>query len=318
MANRLTHFIKITLLAVVLWGATLHAQGARYPSLSQNRVVLVGDSGRWDADKVHTLSVVEANRGGYRYWGYYGLSYYWLFGGGQLNLLKAGLARSNDLIHWDKYEGNPIIGDNCRWPNAILVGSKFYVFYEEYDEANDSRIVMVTSKDGIHFDNKMVVVPRERGMQNQNPFIYFNKRDKNFYLFYYSGIEKSRDSTSKNWNIMVRKSGKIEDLKDANPMILITARHTLAAPSVAFYKNRYYLLVEAWNPERWGKKWVTLAYVSDKIDGKYKELSNSPVLNDTDACAFQYVFHNNLYIFYSHCVDTARSNWDLRMVKVTK
>ncbi len=315
MINKFIHNTKVVSLTLLLCSVALHAQGAKYPSLSESQVIMVGDSGKWDADKVHTLSVVEANKEGYKYWGYYGLCYY---GGGQLNLLKVGLVRSNDLIHWDKYEGNPIIGDNCRWPNVILVGSRFYMFYAEYDEANDSRIVVVTSKDGIHFDNKSVVVPRERGMQNQNPFIYFNEQDKNFYLFYYSGIEKSRDSTSNNWNIMVRKSRRIENLKDANPMVLLTSRYTLAAPSIAFFKNKYYLSVEAWNSEKWGNKWVTLAYVSDEIDGKYRHLDNSPILSDNDACAFQYVFHNELHVFYSHCFDTTKSNWDLRMVKVTK
>ncbi len=51
----------------------------------------------WEGDQQpHTLSVIELNRGGFRYWGWYGLNH----GRG------IGLARSNDLVHWNKYEGN--------------------------------------------------------------------------------------------------------------------------------------------------------------------------------------------------------------------
>jgi hypothetical protein len=39
---------------------TLYGQGLKYPALSESRVITVGDSGKWDANKVHTLSVVES------------------------------------------------------------------------------------------------------------------------------------------------------------------------------------------------------------------------------------------------------------------
>jgi hypothetical protein len=315
-------FIRNAVLATfiaALCSVTVYAQGVKYPSLSKERVILEGDSGKWDENKIHTLSVVEANKDGYKYWGYYCLEFY----GGNLSLRKAGLARSNDLVHWKKYSGNPIITEDCRWPTVVMVHSKFYMFYEEYDYlANDSRIVMVTSKDGIHFGNKVVVVPRETEMQNQNPFIYYNKRDGNFYLFYYSGIEKSRDSLSNNWNIMVKKSRNINKLKDANPMLLITSRFTMAAPSIAYHKGRYYLTVEALNLKTW-LTWVTLAYSSDKIEGKYTEVANNPVLVNNDPCAFQYIFHNQLYIFYSHQIKphdplAKDASWDIRMVKAVR
>lgn len=319
MKNNPIRMCVLLLFSILLVSAAALAQGLKYPALSESRAIIEGDTATWDSSKVHTLSVVEADRGGYKYWGYYGLAYYAIFGGLDTNLLKAGLARSNDLIHWDKYKGNPIIESNCRWPTSIMVGSKTYLFYAQYDHlTNDSRIVMVSSRDGIHFHNMAVVVPRQRGMQNQNPFIYFNNEDKNFYLFYYNGIEKSRDSTSDNWNIMFKKSRSVENLKDAHPTILLSSLYTLAAPSIAFLKNQYYLLVEAWNPPQWGKIWVTLAYESNKIDGNYRLLSNSPVLFNNDACAFEYVFHKQMYVFYSHCVDTARDVWDLKMVKATR
>ena len=310
---------RVLLISVFICTITSFAQGTKYPVFSQGKVILQGDSGKWDENDVHTFSVVKANKDGYKYWGYYGMNLY----SSDPSLRKSGLARSNDLINWQKYAENPIITENCRWPTVVYNHSTFYMFYAEYDApANDSRIVMVTSKDGIHFGNEVVVVPRQTEMQNQNPFIYYNKQDKNFYLFYYSGIEKSKDSLSNNWNIMVKKSRDINNLKDSNPTILITSRFTMAAPSIAFYKNKYYLTVEALNLKIW-PKWVTLAYSSDKIDGKYVEVSNNPIMNNNDVCAFQYVLDGNLYIFYAHMMNSvdplAKINyWAMKMSKVTR
>lgn len=305
------------LFVVAACTVTLHAQQVGYPALSQSTVIIKGNSGAWDANKVHTLSVVKADRDGYKYWGYYGLAYY----GGDPALRKAGLVRSNDLVHWTKFKGNPIIGNDCRWPTVVLSHSVFYMFYEQYNANNDSRIVMVTSKDGIHFGNKVVVVPLEIGMQNQNPFIYFDKRSKEFCLFYYNGIEKSSDSTSNYWSIMLRESPKIDGLRDVNPSVLLFSRSTLASPSVALFNNRYYLLTEARRIEGAGPNqytWITTAYSSKQIDGAYSMVRNNPVLSNNDACAFQYVFGGQLYIFYSHCLNLPDWNWELKMVKALR
>src|SRR5271169_971015 len=63
----------------------------------------------WEGDQFpHTLSVLELKRGGFRYWGWYGLNE----GRG------IGLARSNDLVNWTKYERNPL-WTNARWPTVL-------------------------------------------------------------------------------------------------------------------------------------------------------------------------------------------------------
>ena len=255
--------------------------------------------------------MVEANKDGYKYWGYYALAYY----GGDPNLRKAGLVRSNDLIHWDKYEGNPIINSNCRWPTVVLDHSVFYMFYEEYNKENDSRIVMLSSKDGTHFNHKTVVVAREKGKQNQNAFIYFNKNDRDFYLVYYNGIERSKNPNNNVWNIKIRKSKNISKLNTAKSNTLLSSSRTAAAPSLAYFNGKYYLLIEAIGKEN---QWITLGYESKNIEGKYKEVSNNPVLLNDDACAFQYVLNDDLYIFYSHCIDLPKWDWELSMVKAIK
>lgn len=302
------------ILFVLVSTFTVCAQVSKYPELSKSIVVLRGQTGKWDANKVHTLSVLEVNKGGYKYWGYYGLAYY----GGDPALRKAGLVKSNDLIHWVRYKGNPIIKGNCRWPTVVRAGSRFFMFYEQYDSANDSRIVMVSSRDGVHFGRETVVVPMKRGEQNQNPFIYFNKRDKNFYLLYYSGVERSKDSTKNHWGIVVRKSRRIDGLKNATPKTVLTFSYTTASPSIAYFNDRYYLLVEAKKAGEWNNKWVTLGYAGNRIEGPYKELSNNPVLANNDACAFEYVLEGHLYVFYSHCLNLPEWNWELKMVRAEK
>lgn len=311
MNNKIFLFFITISLIVFLTNNKQFAQVASYPTISESQVILKGDSGKWDYNKVHTLSVVEANMDGYKYWGYYGLAYY----GGDPALRKAGLVRSNDLIHWEKYNGNPIIKGDCRWPTVVLSNSVFYMFYAEYNKENDSRIVMLSSKDGIHFSHKVVVVPREKGKQNQNPFIYFNKNDEHFYLVYYNGIERSKNPNNNVWNIKIRKSKNINKLYSARSVTLLSSKHTAAAPSIAYFNGKYYLLIEAIGKEN---QWITLGYESKNIDGKYQEVSNNPVLSNDDACAFQYIFNDELYIFYSHCIDLPKWNWELRMVKVIK
>jgi len=295
---------------LMVFYSTLLGQKAEYPNFTESTLILQGDKCNWDENSVHTFSVVEANKDGYKYWGYYALDHY----GGDMHKRRGGLARSNDLIHWDKYEYNPIINKDCRWSNVVLYNDMFYMFYAEYNDKNDSRVVMLSSKNGIDFSDKTVIVPFEKGIQNQNPFIYFNKNDSTFYLFYYNGTERASDKNKNRWNIFVRKSNNILGLKDELPQELLTSQDILAAPSVVFFNNSYYLLVEEFDKAI--DKWVTTSFKSDKIDSGYLKLSNNPLLSDNDACAFQYVLNNELYIFYSHCLDLEKSIWELRMVKV--
>jgi len=285
-----------------------YGQKTNYPTVVDDQFILQGDKCGWDAGAVHTFSIVEANKDGYKYWGYYGLDHYEK----DEHLRKGGLARSNDLVNWEKYENNPIILSNCRWPTVVISDGVFYMFYAEYKTpGGDSRIVMVESKNGIDFDNKRIVVPYAEGEQNQNPFIYFNKNDNTFYLFYYNGTERAK--VNPRWSVFVRKTKNVADIVDQKSYEVVTSPKTLAAPSVAYYNNTYYLLVEEFNVTR--DKWVTNAFQSDFIDKGYKRVGNNPILFKNDACAFQYVINNELYVTYSHCLNLKESKWILRMMK---
>ncbi len=65
----------------------------------------------WETEAPHTLSVIEWNRDGYRYWGYYGLA----------DCGGIGLARSNDLINWVKAPEPLLNRDGERWPSVQRV-----------------------------------------------------------------------------------------------------------------------------------------------------------------------------------------------------
>jgi hypothetical protein len=308
---------KLLVLSTILLlvSAQMPAQAKKYPKLEKSYPAFQGDAGKWDENKVHTLSIVEVNKEGYKYWGYYGLAYY---GDSAPEKRKCGLVRSNDLVHWVKYESNPIVDGDCRWPSVTYVDGVFYMFYAEYKQNCDSRIVMLTSKDGKKFENKSVVIPMVDGWQNQNPFIYYHKKDKTFNLVYYNGQERSKEGFN-NYNINIVRSKDPYKLKDVEPKTIAHSNICLAAPSLTYYNNKFYLLAEYFKYGKWDDKWVTVGFESDQIDDGYKELDNNPpVLYDNDACAFQYVFNNQLYITYSHAVNLSKWEWELRMVKAKK
>ncbi|MDR3625865.1 MAG: hypothetical protein P4L45_03485 [Ignavibacteriaceae bacterium] len=281
-----------------------------YPEFEDAKILLKGTDGKWDEKNTHTCSIVEANKDGYKYWAYYGVNRYCE----APSTRRAGLIRSNDLVNWEKYSDEAVIDNNCRWPTAVIANGTFYIFYAEYDEECSSQIVMVSSKDGIHFGDKKIIAPLEKGKQNQNPFIYFDKKTGKFNLFYYNGIERG-DKSKQVWKICLKSAKDIEQIDKAKTKTLLSEKYTIAAPSICYFNNQYYLLIEAFNTEKWGEKWVTLAFSSSSIDKGYKPTANSLVLQDNDACAFQYVFNKQLYMTYSHCVDPKNNEWLLKIKK---
>jgi len=302
---------SLVIIALLITNTLLFGQSNEYPKIIDDSLIFTGDKCSWDQDAVHTFSVVEANKDGYKYWAYYALDHY---NERDSQIRKGGLARSNDLVNWEKYEHNPIISNNCRWPTVVYSNNTFYMFYAEYNDEVDSRIVMLSSEDGLAFENKTVITDYSKGEQNQNPFIYFDKNDDNFYLFYYNGTERA--DKGKKWNIYLKKSKNISKLQAASPIEVISSNETIAAPSIAYYNNTYYLLVEEFNDSEKQDRWITNAFYSDRIDGAYKRVTNNPILENNDACAFQYVFDNKLYISYSHALNLKESIWSLRMVKL--
>lgn len=111
-AHRFSSMLLPLTMSFNSWGQTTvskpDAAAIPYLRLSVPRRVLA-DAQPWEGNQFpHTLSVLELRRGGFRYWGWYGLNE----GRG------IGLARSNDLVNWMKYEKNPL-WSNARWPSVL-------------------------------------------------------------------------------------------------------------------------------------------------------------------------------------------------------
>jgi hypothetical protein len=115
----------------------------------------------WEGNEFpHTLCVLEINGDGFKYWGWYGLNE----GRG------IGLARSNDLVHWTKYDKNPL-WTNARWPSVLPNADAkdaavvlYFASTRNYDTPS-SYIVLATLRDGIHLQEEKVLikpVPNQR------------------------------------------------------------------------------------------------------------------------------------------------------------
>ena len=176
---------NILLVPSLAWGQQAAekkvAEGVSYLNLTVPRHVLV-DAQAWEGNEFpHTMSVLELNRDGFRYWGWYGLNE----GRG------IGLARSNDLIHWTKFEKNPL-WTNARWPsvlaNADPQGKEllYFAITRDYDTPS-SHIVLASSTDGIHLKELKSLVAGVPKQRNQNPNLFRDPRSGRFYLTYYRG-----------------------------------------------------------------------------------------------------------------------------------
>jgi len=267
----------------------------KYFEFGGEKVVLSAGA-NWEIENggPHNLGIVEANKDGYRWWGYYGMA-----GSGYI-----GLARSNDLVNWDKYEGNPIISrSRIRWPTAAYVDGIFYLIHTEDYGSNGSYIVLETSTDGIHFSFMKTLVQKDTSYYNQNPFIYYNTNDNKWYLYWFNG-----DAAWHIWHIYAKAANTIEALDAAPTVEVISRQYTIAAPSMFYCNGLYYLSVETLVSGIWAERFY---YSSSPITG-FTECSNSPMLIDDIACGFQYQFDNNIYLFVSKRI--GGSTWDTRLM----
>ncbi len=250
-----------------------------YYSLGNPQAVLAQDQS-WETAPPHTLSLVQMSSGGYAYWGYYGLVY----GCGGV-----GLARSNDLVHWTKYSGNPLFL-NGRWPSVLKVGSTFYMLYTK-DFCATSYINLAASTDGITFTDLKTIVQPQSGIRNQNPNLFYNPNDGQYYIYWYRGDETAA------WDIKARSAANIPDLDNtASEVTVIHSTSRLAAPNMLYYNNTYFLSTEVRdNKNEWNVK--IYASTSSPTSGFYI-LPGNPVLANDSACLFQHVLGDLLHVYY--------------------
>ncbi|HEX2713811.1 MAG TPA: hypothetical protein VHM88_16565 [Candidatus Acidoferrales bacterium] len=262
---------------------------------------------RWEGDQFpHTLSVVEMNRDGFRYWGWYGLNE----GRG------IGLARSKDLMHWVKYGKNPLL-TNARWPSVLAKADPndpelLYVAYTRDYDTPASYIVLAATHDGVHMAVRKILVQPVTHQRNQNPNLFRDPRTGRFYLTWYRGSGHSE--------IVSRNADRVEDLDRAPDKILLSSDETLAAPTLLFLPGAagpgwqlspvYYLSAEI-HPR--GTEWQTKVFVASAADGDFRAIAENPVLNGGRACLFQHIFQNRFYGYLCH--EVSPDQWTLEVVQ---
>lgn len=223
----------------------------------------------WETQAPHTLSVVELNRDGYRYWGYYGLA----------DCGGIGIARSNDLMTWDKLPEPLLNKDGERWPSALKVGDTIYMIYDR-DHCGTSHLVLRTSKDGLTFDSDYrTIVALEQGVRNQNPALFHDPNTGKFHLYWYRGGAEAGF-----WQIKMRSADTVEGL--ANPSserVLLDEPYELAAPNMMFRDGLYFLSTEVNE-----NAWKTKIYAGPTPEGPFEPLPDAPQLSDNQACLFQH------------------------------
>jgi hypothetical protein len=287
-----------------------------YLILTEPRHVLA-DAQKWEGDQFpHTLSVLELQRDGFRYWGWYGLNE----GRG------IGLARSNDLVNWIKYESNPL-WTNARWPSVLAKADPahkdllYFAITRDYDTPN-SYIVLATSKDGVHLTEEKVLVAKVLDQRNQNPNLFRDPRSGRFYLTFYRGNDHDH------FEIISKSANRVRDLDAAPEKILLRSTETVAAPTLLWvkkaknasgHKGLYYLATEVY-PHRYTDdpqgEWQVKVFAADSPDGDFHPVAGDPVMRGQRACLFQHIFRDRFYAYDCH-LDTVTNKWMLEEVEAS-
>jgi len=262
---------------------------------------VLAEAQAWEGNEFpHTLCVLELKRGGFRYWGWYGLNE----GRG------IGLARSNDLVNWAKYEGNPL-WTNARWPSVLQKADPqhkntlYFAITRDYDSPS-SHIVLASSEDGIHLKEEKVLVPAVSNQRNQNPNLFHDPKSGRFFLTFYRGNDHDH------FEIVSKNAARMQDLDKAAEKILMQADETVAAPTLLYLKNGsnpsggkgvYFLATEIY-PHRYTDdpegEWQVKVFAGNSADGNFEPVIGDPVLRGQRACLFQHVFNNRFFGFDCH------------------
>ena len=303
------HPFRTAMIALLALGPALAQSEVPYFKLSEP-VPILQQAQAWEGDQQpHTLSVLELNRGGHRYWGWYGLNE----GRG------TGLAFSEDLRHWTKYEHNPL-WRNARWTSALAQAEPghpdrlYFAVTRDYDTPR-SRIVLACSDDGIQLRQVSVLVPKGRAPRprNQNPNLFRDPRSGRLVLTYYAG----NDNT---WfDIVARSARTVRGLATAPERVLLHDTRILAAPTMLYAGGTYYLATEVCpqvGPAAGDVSWQVKVFQSERLDGPYRPAAGNPVQVGDRACLFQHVFNGRFYGFQSHRLQLQPlDRWEMEVIE---
>jgi len=301
---------SLALFALPLGAQQKEASPLPYLQLTRPQQVLI-DAQPWEGNEFpHTMSVLELNRDGFRYWGWYGLNE----GKG------IGLARSNDLVHWTKYQKNPL-WLNARWPTVLAnadpkrPGLLYFAITRNYDTPS-SYVVLASSRDGINLKEEKVLVAAVPNQRNQNPNLFRDPVSGRFYLTFYRGNDKDH------FEITSRNAVSVPALDQAPEKILMRSSQTVAAPTLLYLKPKaqnkgiYYLATEIYphrysdNPEG---EWQVKVFFSDSPDGDFQPVAGDPVMTGQRACLFQHIFNERFYGYDCHLASSDK--WVLEEVE---
>jgi hypothetical protein len=303
-SHKVRVLIAVTFFVLAIAAVTFsqeHPKAAPYLKLTAPRHVLP-DAQKWEGDQFpHTMSVLELNRGGFRYWGWYGLNE----GRG------IGLARSNDLLTWTKYDQNPL-WTNARWP-SVLAGADakdkdlfYFAITREYDTPS-SHIVLASSRDGLHLTEVKILVAGVPNQRNQNPNLFRDPRTGRFYLTFYRGNDKDH------FEIISKSADSILNLDKAPEKLLLKSDTTIAAPTLLYVKDAvsvggrktgiYYLATEIY-PHRYTDdpegEWQVKIFAANEPDGDFQPVESNPIMRGQRACLFQHIFNDRFYGYDCH------------------
>jgi beta-fructofuranosidase len=130
----------------------------------QPRVIGRGESGSWDDAAIYTGSAIEV--GGQYYMLYTGLT-------NADHLQRIGLLTSDDMFHWERFAGNPVIEPDARWYETLddVEGDAWvawrdpYLLWNEAEQACYAYITGTVRGNGTRHERGCVALARSEDMR---------------------------------------------------------------------------------------------------------------------------------------------------------
>jgi hypothetical protein len=251
-----------------------------YLKLTTPRRVLP-EAQAWEGNEFpHTMSVLEMKRGGFRYWGWYGLN-----------------------------EGRGI----------GLARTLYFAITRDYDTPS-SHIVLASSDDGIHLKEEKILVQGVPNQRNQNPNLFRDPRSGRFYLTFYRGNDRDHfEIISKNANSVQELDAAPEKvlMTTTDTVAAPTLLYLRNAKDGSGKKAGVYFLATEIYPHRYSTdpegEWQVKVFAAAAPDGDFQEVEGNPVMRGQRACLFQHVFNGRFYGYDCHL--EAPDRWVLEEVE---
>ena len=227
--------------------------------------------------------IVETDSlGGYDYWAYvYGRN---------VTDSGIGLMRSNSLIEdWVWYANDMMISDVSGASVIMISETEFYMFV-----ANNTlyTIDRWSSSDGLTWSwDEIVVDPSDRD-RAVHPHI---KEYDDIYYLYYTALDY--DGAASQQSIRVRGTVFFDALVDTEYTELLdyADEYAITAPSVEYFNDRYWLMVQA-IPTEVSDNFNLLAYYCTTPDGTFITATDNPLVTPKEGAPFMWANDDNVTV----------------------